>query len=72
MYVMVCTIPDNAYAVGVVSRFMSYPSKEHWEGVMWLVRYLKGTSEVSLCFSRNKVILEGYTDADLGGCVDSG
>ncbi|XP_070021981.1 probable LRR receptor-like serine/threonine-protein kinase At3g47570 [Nicotiana sylvestris] len=32
MYVMVCTRPDIAHAVGVVSRYMSNPGKEHWEG----------------------------------------
>ena len=33
MYAMVCTRPDIGYAVGVVSRFMSNPSKEHWNAV---------------------------------------
>ncbi|GJW01707.1 retrovirus-related pol polyprotein from transposon TNT 1-94 [Tanacetum coccineum] len=41
MYVMVCTRPDIAHAVGVVSRFMSNPGMEHWEVVKWLLRYLK-------------------------------
>ncbi|KAI3764834.1 hypothetical protein L2E82_14851 [Cichorium intybus] len=72
MYAMVCTRPDIAHAVGVVSRFMSNPGKEHWEGVKWLLRYLKGTAEIALCFRRKGVVLEGFTDADLGGCVDSG
>ena len=30
MYAMVCTRPDIAHAVGVLSRFMSKPGKEHW------------------------------------------
>ena len=30
MYAMVCTIPDIAHAVGVVSRFLSNPEKEHF------------------------------------------
>ena len=30
MYAMVCTRPDIAHAVGVVSRFLSNPGKEHW------------------------------------------
>ena len=71
MYAMVCTRPDIAHAVGVVSRFMSNPGKEHWEGVKWLLRYLKGTADVTLCFRRTKVNLEGFSDADLGGCDDS-
>lgn len=71
MYAMVCTRPDIAHAVGVVSRFMSNPGREHWEAVKWLLRYLKGTSKVALCFSKKDVILEGFSDADLGGCLDT-
>jgi hypothetical protein len=33
MYAMVCTRPDIAHAVGVVSRYMSNPGKQHWEAV---------------------------------------
>ena len=29
MYAMVCTRPDIAHAVGVLSRYMSKPGKEH-------------------------------------------
>jgi len=29
MYAMVCTRPDIAHAVGVVSRYMKNPGKEH-------------------------------------------
>ena len=29
MYAMVCTRPDIAHAIGVVSRFMSRPGKQH-------------------------------------------
>ena len=72
MYAMVCTRPDIAQAVGVVSRFMSNPGREHWEGVKWLLRYLKGTSNVALVYKRNGVVLEGFADANLGGCDDSG
>jgi hypothetical protein len=30
MYYMVCTTPDIAHAVGVVSRYMDNPGNEHW------------------------------------------
>lgn len=33
MYVMVCTRPDIAHVVGVMSRFLFNPGKEHWEAV---------------------------------------
>ncbi|KAJ0494593.1 putative RNA-directed DNA polymerase [Helianthus annuus] len=71
MYAMVCTRPDIAHAVGVVSHFMSNPGREHWEAVKWLLRYLKGTSKTTLCFKGKDVVLRGYADADLGGCKQS-
>jgi len=71
MYAMVCTRPDIAHAVGVVSRFMANPGIEHWEAIKWLLRYLKGTSNMALCYKRNGTILQGFVDADLGGDVDS-
>ena len=39
MYAMVCTRLDIAHVVGVVSRYMANPGKEHWEAVKWLLRY---------------------------------
>jgi ATP-binding cassette subfamily B (MDR/TAP) protein 1 len=70
MYAMVCTRPDIAYAVGVVSRYMSNPGTEHWEAVKWILRYLRGSSSVGLCFRKNAVVLKGFCDADLGGDLD--
>jgi hypothetical protein len=71
MYAMVCTRPDIAHAVGVVSRYMSNPGKQHWEAVKWILRYLRGTSDMSLCFIGADLKLQGYMDADLTGDVDS-
>ncbi|KAL9263533.1 Retrovirus-related Pol polyprotein from transposon TNT 1-94-like protein [Drosera capensis] len=71
MYAMVCTRPDIVHAVGVISRFMSNLGRKHWEAVKWLLRYLKGTSKTSLCFSKNNVVLEGYSEANFGGCSDT-
>eukprot|EP00253_Pinus_taeda_P035241 PITA_35241 len=45
MYAMVCTRPYIAYAVGVLSRFISKPGKEHWTTVKRVFRYLRGTSD---------------------------
>ncbi|GAA0175884.1 hypothetical protein LIER_28978 [Lithospermum erythrorhizon] len=42
MYAMTCTRLDLGYAIVVLSRFLSNPSKEHWEGIKWILRYLKG------------------------------
>uniref|UniRef100_A0A3Q7J622 Reverse transcriptase Ty1/copia-type domain-containing protein n=1 Tax=Solanum lycopersicum TaxID=4081 RepID=A0A3Q7J622_SOLLC len=63
--------PDIAHAVGVVSRYMTNPGKEHWEIVKWLLRYLRGTSSTSLCLGKGNVTLQGFLVADLGEDVYS-
>eukprot|EP00253_Pinus_taeda_P022035 PITA_22035 len=50
MYAMVCTRPDIAHVVGVLSRFMSKLGKEHWTSVKQVYRYLCGTSDYVLCY----------------------
>jgi len=40
MYAMVCTRPNIAHAVGILSMFMSKPGKEHWTTVKRVFRYL--------------------------------
>jgi len=49
-YVMVCTRPYIAHAVGVLSKFMSKLGKEHWTTVKQIFRYLRGTSDYGLCY----------------------
>ena len=74
MYLMTCTRPDLALAMGKVSRFMSNPGKVHWEAVKWMLRYLKGTEDYGLLFDRRSdrtTALVGYVDSDYGGCLDT-
>ncbi|KAE8735455.1 hypothetical protein F3Y22_tig00000340pilonHSYRG00428 [Hibiscus syriacus] len=65
MYAMVCTRPYIAQAVGAVSRHMNNLGKVHWEAVKWILRYLRGTTNKTLCFKGGDTILTGYVDADL-------
>jgi len=57
--------------MGVVSRFLTNPSKQHWQAVKWILRYLKGTSHYCLCFGQDETTLEGFTDADMAGDMDT-
>ena len=70
MYAMICTRPDIAFAVGVVSRYMSNPSKKHWEAVKGITRYLNGIRKLCICFGRNGACVLGYTDTDYVGDMD--
>ncbi|GJV14657.1 putative RNA-directed DNA polymerase [Tanacetum coccineum] len=71
MYAMVCTRPDLAHAIGVVSRFLSNPGKKHLEAVKWIFRYLRGTSKLGITFGNGKPMLVGYTYSDLAGNKDN-
>ncbi|KAD2393643.1 hypothetical protein E3N88_40620 [Mikania micrantha] len=71
MYAMVCTRPDIAHAVGVVSRFLSNPGKKHWEPVKWILRYMRGTSKLGLSFGDGEPMLVGYTDSVMAGNKDN-
>ena len=59
------TRPYEAYAVGVVSRFMHLLQIQHMTAVMRILRYLKGTSSTSIYFDKNDHLdILAYTDAD--------
>lgn len=76
--------PDIAYAVNVCGRFSSKPSIRHWNLVRRIFGYLRRTMNHSITYARSGIringftqgalqhnILEGWTDADLGGCPDT-
>ena len=70
MYAMISTRPDLAQTISVTSRYMSNHGKEHWSAIKWLMRYLKGSTEVGILFdggSEHKGdALEGWSDSDFG------
>ena len=75
MYAMVCTRPDIAHAVGVLSRYMSKPGKEHWTAVKRVFRYLRGTASYGLCYEGrlglDRVVnIHGFVDVDWAGDLD--
>ncbi|GKC66000.1 hypothetical protein Tco_1098598, partial [Tanacetum coccineum] len=70
MFVMICTRPDIAHALGVVSRYMAKHGRQHWEAVKRILRYIKGTSDVALCFGDSNLIVKGYVDSDYAGDLD--
>ena len=60
--------PNIAYAVSAISRFMHSPSNRHMKAMMWIFRYLKGSTEKGLLSSKNNHLnIDGYIDADWAG-----
>jgi hypothetical protein len=70
MYFSVCSRPDISQAVGVLSRYMSAPTVEHWQAAKGVLRYLAGTVDVGLLYSRSKASFAGFCDADYAGDLD--
>ena len=64
------TRPDIAYAVNNVSRFNLNHGKAHWIAVKRIFRYLKGTVNYKLKYSKSEKLLFGYSDADWASDVD--
>lgn len=69
MYLMLCTRPDLAHSISLMSRFMSNPGRLHWEGLKWVLRYIKGTLDHCLIYKyvSDEIELIGYTDSDYAG-----
>ncbi|KAH9659545.1 hypothetical protein KPL70_023885 [Citrus sinensis] len=70
MFAMICTRPDIAQAVGAISRYMMNPGGEHWITVKRILRYIRGTSDVALCYGGSEFTVRGYVDSDFAGDLD--
>nr|GEZ52046.1 retrovirus-related Pol polyprotein from transposon TNT 1-94 [Tanacetum cinerariifolium] len=67
LYLMVCTRPDIAYAVSVVSRYLANPGKSHWEAVKWILKYLRGNAKTR----GGSFNYRGGVNGPYGGCEGS-
>jgi len=56
--------PDIAYAVSRLSRYTQFPNQDHWRALARLMKYLRGTIDYVIKYSRFLVVLEGYNDAN--------
>lgn len=71
MYAMVGSRPDLVYAVGLVSRYMGRPSKDHWSAVKWIMRYVKGAASQCLTFTKgSNFLVKGFCDSDYAADID--
>ena len=70
MYAMLCTRPDIAYALSVVSRYQSDPGKSHWITVKNILKYLQRTKDINLIFDSASLGLEAYADLSFQVDID--
>ena len=63
MYLTNCTRLDIGFVVNLLARHSAKPTKRHWVGVKTVLRYLNGTRDLGLFYSRNQdLILLRYID----------
>lgn len=65
------TRPDLCHAVSFFSIFQSYPTEEHWIHLKCVLRYVKGSIKLKLCYKKNintTQVLFAYIDADVNNC----
>ena len=70
LYLSTGTRPDIAFAVGRLTRFVAAPTEEHLADGKVVLRYLKGSAELGLCF-RGAGELTGFCDADFAADRDN-
>lgn len=65
---LVNTRPDITYAVGVASRFMEAPGKQHWAVIRQILRYIQGTLGYGCTYKAGGgTSLTGFSDSDHAG-----
>lgn len=66
LYLAQCTRPDVSFSVTNVSQFNKNHGMAHWKAVKRILRYIKGTLDCKLIFTKSNLKLSGYCDADWG------
>ena len=75
MYLATTTHSDIAYTVGVLTRFNSNPGWACWLPVKHLLHYIKGTLDHCITYFPDPLqpeVFITFSDADHGGCKDTG
>jgi Reverse transcriptase (RNA-dependent DNA polymerase) len=79
LYITGNTRPDGASTINRLAKYMSKPTLQHWDALMWFVGYLKSTANLGLHLGANmsdrsmygKKQVLGYCDADYAGDLDN-
>ncbi|GKA53371.1 retrovirus-related pol polyprotein from transposon TNT 1-94 [Tanacetum coccineum] len=64
--------PDLIYVVCLCARYQAKPTEKHLNAVNWIFRYLKGTINMGVWYSKDiGMSLTAYSDPDHAGCPDT-
>nr|GEY60436.1 retrotransposon protein, putative, unclassified [Tanacetum cinerariifolium] len=69
---LIASIPDLQFAICMCARYQARPTEKHLHMVKKIFRYLRGTVNRGLWFSKDSSIsLTAFADADHAGCQDT-
>ena len=64
MFLTVCTRPDLAFAVSMLSQFLETAGPAHWTAVKRVMRYISGTPKHGITFGGGTPELAAFSDSD--------
>ena len=64
MYVMLCTILDICYSVGIVSRYQSNLGRENWTIMKHILKYLRRMRDYMLVYHSDELAPIEYIDSN--------
>eukprot|EP00253_Pinus_taeda_P002001 PITA_02001 len=65
---LITTRLDISFAIGILSKFMQNPCEGHWSAAKRVLRYLKGTQDFGIKYTRvDDFSLIGYSDSNFDG-----
>ena len=72
IYIMIATRPDLSYAVTKLSQYMSCATQSHMTMAKHVLRYLKGTINDKMTFTKSEEPLEiiGFSDSDWANSIE--
>lgn len=68
LYLTLCSRPDITVAVNILSRYQNVANIQLWNSLKHILKYIKGTKNLSLIYRRNAkpMVMKCYADADWG------
>jgi hypothetical protein len=80
LYLSISTRPDISFAVSELSKFANNPGLDHWNGLLYVVGYIKRTAKHVISYGHdcedNRLFpaseVHGFVDANYGRCIDTG
>lgn len=76
LWVSSWTRPDVSYVTPQVSQFLANPGQTHWVAAKWVLRYLKGTSDLGITYSaqasaKHQLRIQAWSDSNWASDLDT-